>query len=140
MNLDEIYFLCIEDEFRIIGNKGKPCYKKNCSNLRFSITVLRVASTAGVNGTLIFLAKGAKVHPRMRGKYLETKYGLPEGSCVIPKKASYMDDKTWEKVVNLLAPGIRKMAVSNVDFVCSILFSTKLTLHLCSSKFSADDS
>ena len=68
-----------------------------------------------------------------------TKYGFPEGSCVIPNKAAYMDDETWTKVVKVVAPGIRKMAVSNVSFVCSNLFSTYLTIHLCSSKFSADD-
>ena len=49
-----------------------------------------------------------------------------------------MDDKTWEKVVKLVDPSIRKMAVRNVDFVCSILFYTYLTLHLCSYKFSAE--
>ena len=68
-----------------------------------------------------------------------TKYGLPEGSCVIPNKASYMDDETWAKVVKVVAPGIRKMTVRNVAFVCSILFSTCLTIHLCSSKLSAYD-
>ena len=90
-----------------------------------------------MNGPVIFLEKGTKVQPRLRGNNLVTKYGLPEGSCVIPNKTAYMDDETWAKVVKVVAPGIRKMAVSNVDFVCSILFSTYLTLHLCSSKFSA---
>ena len=50
-----------------------------------------------------------------------------------------MDDKTWAKVVKVVAPGIRKMAVSNIAFACSILFSTYLTLHLCYSKLYADD-
>ena len=68
-----------------------------------------------------------------------TKYGFPEGSGVIPKKSAYMDDKTWAKVMKVLAPGIRKMAVSNVAFVCYILLSTYLNLHLCPSKCSADD-
>ena len=58
---------------------------------------------------------------------------------MIPNKAAYMDDETWAKVVKVIAPGVRKMEVSNVAFVCSILFSTYLTLHLCSSKLSADD-
>ena len=58
---------------------------------------------------------------------------------MIPNKAEYMDDETWAKVVKVVAPGIRKMAVSNVAFVCSNLFYSYLTLHLCSSKFSADD-
>ena len=50
-----------------------------------------------------------------------------------------MDDKTWAKVVKVVAPGIRKMAVSNVAFVCSNLFYTYITLHLGSAKFSEDD-
>ena len=93
-----------------------------------------------MNDPVIFLAKGTNFHPRLRGNNLVTKYGLPEGSCVIPNKAAYMDDETWAKVVKVVAPGIRKMMVRNVAFVCSILFSTYLTRHLCSSKFSADDS
>ena len=47
-----------------------------------------------------------------------------------------MDDETWAKVVKVVSHGIRKMAVSNVAFVCSMLFSTYLNLHLCSSKSS----
>ena len=92
-----------------------------------------------MNGPVIFLAKGTKVHPRLRGNNLVTKYGFPEGSCVIPNKSAYMDDKNWAKVVKVVAPGIRKMAVSNVAFFSSNLFYSYLTLHLCSSKFSADD-
>ena len=74
----------------------------------------------------------------MRGNNLVTKYGLLEGSCVIPNKAAYMDDETWAKVVKVVTPGIRKMVVRKVSFVCSILFFTYLTLNLCSSKLSAD--
>ena len=101
----------------MIGDNDKPCHDKNCSDSRFSITVLRVGSAAGVNGPVIFLSKGTKVHPRLRVKNLVTKYGLPEGSCVIPNKAACMDDENWAKVVKVVAPGIRKMAVSNVAFV-----------------------
>ena len=93
-----------------------------------------------MNGPVIFMEKGTKVHPRLRGKNLATKYVLPEGFCVIPNRASYMDEKTWVEVVKLVAPGIRKMVVSNVAFFCYILFSNYITVHLCSSKFSADDS
>ena len=70
-----------------------------------------------MNGPLIFMTKGTKVHPRLRGNNLVTKYRLPEGSCVIPNKSAYTDDETWEKVVKVVSPGIRKMAVRNVDFV-----------------------
>ena len=92
-----------------------------------------------MNGPVMFLAKGTKVHPRLRGNNLVTKYGLPEGSCVIPKKSAYMDDETWAKVVKVVDPGIRKMAVRNVAFVFSNLFYSYLTLHLCYSKLSSDD-
>ena len=44
----------------------------------------------------------------MKGNKLATKYGFPEGSCVIPNKAVYMDEKNWEKVVKAVAPGIKK--------------------------------
>ena len=93
-----------------------------------------------VNCTVIFLSKRKKVHPRLRGKNLSNEYILIEVSCVIPNKSAYMDDETWAKVVKVVAYGIRKMTVSNVAFVCSILFSTYLALHLCYSKLSADDS
>ena len=136
LNLDETCFLCNYVELKIIGGNDKPRNNKNFIDSMFSITVLRVGSEAGVNGPVILMAKGETLHPRLRGNNLVTKYELPEVSCVIPNKASCMDDKTWVKVVKVVAPDIRKMAVSNVCFVCSILFSTYLTLHLCSSKFS----
>ena len=69
---------------------------------------------------MIFLEKGPKVHPRLRGTILVTRYGLPEGSCVIPNKAAYTDDGTWEKVVKVVAPGIRKTKESKV--ACVFLF------------------
>ena len=116
MNLDETCFLCNEGELRIIGDNDKPHHDKNCSDSRFSITVLQVGSAVDVNGPVIFLAKGEKVHPRLRGNNLVTKYELPEGYCVIPNKAAYMDDETWVKVVKVVAPGIRRMAVSNIAF------------------------
>ena len=91
LNLDETCFLCNKGELNIIGDNNKPRHDNNYSDSRFSITVLRVGSVAGVNGPVIFLAKGTKVHPRLRGNNLVTKYGFPEGSCVIPNKAEYMD-------------------------------------------------
>ena len=120
LNFDETCFLCNEGDLKVPGGKDKPRHDKNCSDSRFSIIILRVRSAAGVNGPVIFLAKGAKVHPILKGTNLVTIYVLPEGSCVIPNKAAYMDDETWVKVVKLIAPGIRKMKVSNV--ACVFLF------------------
>ena len=114
--MDETSFLCNQGKLRIIGGNYKPRYENNSSDSRFSITVLRVGSAAGVNGPVIFMAKGKKVHQSLRGNNLVTKYRLKEGSCVITNKTTYMDDKTWSKVVKVVAPGIRKMAVSNVAF------------------------
>ena len=88
LNLDETCFLCNEGKLKIIGDNDKPCHNKNCSDSRFSIAVLRVGSAAGLNGPVIFLSKGTKLHPRLRGNNLVTKYGLPEGSFVIPNKAA----------------------------------------------------
>ena len=92
LNLDETSFLCNEGKLRIFLGSNKSRHNKNCSDSRFSIKVLRVGSAAGVNAPVIFLEKRTKVHQRLRGKNLVTKYGFPEGSCVVPKKTSYMDD------------------------------------------------
>ena len=110
---------------------------KKCRDLRFSITFLQVGIEAV--GPVIFLERGTMMHPRLRGNNLVTKYILLEGSCVITNKAAYMEIKTWAKVMKVVSPCIRKMAERNFAFVCSILFSTYLTLHLCFYKFSADD-
>ena len=58
----------------------------------FPITALWVGSVGVVNGPVIFLAKGTKVHPRFRGINLMTRYGFLEGSSLIPNKEEYMDD------------------------------------------------
>ena len=79
------------------------------------------------------------MHPRLIGTNLVTRDVFPEGSYVIPNKAEYMYDETWVKVVKVVAPGIRKMKVSNVACVFPILFSIYITFHLCPSKLSSDD-
>ena len=78
MNLDETCFLCNEGELKILGGNNKPRQDKHFSDSRFSITVLWVGNAEGVNGPVIFMAKGTNVHPRMIGKNLVTKYVLPE--------------------------------------------------------------
>ena len=70
-----------------------------------------------MNDPVMFMAKGRKVQPMIRGTNLVNIYGFLEGSCVIPNKAAYMDDDTWVKVVKVLSPGIREMQVSNVACV-----------------------
>ena len=46
------------------------------------------------------------MHPSSRGNNLVNKNGFSEESCVIPKKAAYMNYETLEKVVKVVAPGI----------------------------------
>ena len=62
----------------------------------FSITVLWVGSTAGVNVLVIFMAKDDKVHTRLRGSKLVNICESSEVSRVIPKKSAYMDDDIGE--------------------------------------------
>ena len=95
-------------ELKVLGSKDKPLHDKNCSDSSILITVLWVGSAACVNSPKIFLAKWTKVHPRLKGNNLVTRYILPEGFCVIPNKVAYMDDETGAKVVKVVAPGIRK--------------------------------
>ena len=92
-----------------------------------------------MNGPVIFMAKGTLVQHRLRYINLVTKYGFTEQYCVIPKKSAYMDDKTGEKLVKVVAPGIRNSKASNVAGVLTILLSIYLTIYSCISKLSADD-
>ena len=93
LNLDGTCFICNGGKLIIIVGNDKPLHEKNCSYSRFSTTILWVGSAAGVNGTVIFLAKGIKVHHSMIGKNLVTIYVFPEGSFVITNKPPYMDEK-----------------------------------------------
>ena len=121
LNLDETCFLCSEGNLRVIGEKERRFHDNNMGDSRFSITVLRVGNAAGARGPIIYLAKGATVNRRFMGRKLERLYGLPEGSCVLlMTKNAYMDDETWDKVVEILAPGIRKMEVSSLLFACFV--------------------
>ena len=45
-----------------------------------------------MNGQVIFMERRKKVHQSLGYKNLATNYEFPEVSCVIPKKAAYMDD------------------------------------------------
>ena len=49
-----------------------------------------------------------------------------------------MDYDTLAKVVKVIAPGMRKMKVSNFAYLLPIFFSIYITLHICPSKLSAD--
>ena len=62
------------------------------------------------------------MQPRLRGDNLVTRYGFPEGCCVIPNKAAYLDYYTWAKVVKVVAPDIRKMKVRNAACIFPTYF------------------
>ena len=91
-----------------------------------------------MNVPVIFLAKGTKVHPRLRGTNLVTIYVFPEGSCMVPNTAANMDDENLAKVMKVVDPAIRKMKVSDVACFFPILLSVYLTIHLCPYKLSSD--
>ena len=92
LNIYETSFPFNEGKLRIVCGNDKPCHSKNCSDLRFSISFLQVGIAVGVNGPVMFLSKGDKLHQMLRGNNLMTKYGFIEGSCVISKKAACMDE------------------------------------------------
>ena len=94
LNFYETYFVCNQGQIKVIGSKYKPRHEKNLSESRFSITVLWVGIVSGVNGSVIILAKGKKLHPRIIGTKLVTRYVFPEGYCVTPNKATYTYDNT----------------------------------------------
>ena len=123
LNLDETCFVCSNGILRILGDSECKHHDNNVADNGVSITVLCVGSAGGVNGPVIFIAKGTSVHPWFSGDSLEKKYGLSVGSCVIPNKTAYMDDETWMKCVEVLAPAIHQMEVSMffVFVYCSVI-------------------
>ena len=66
LNLDITSLLFNYGKLKVVRCKEKPSHYKNCNDSRFSITALWVRGVAGVKGTVIFLAKGTLVHPRLR--------------------------------------------------------------------------
>ena len=110
-----------------INHDSNGCINVNYSLLKFGVFLSRE------------MPMGTSLHPRIEDTNLVTKNVFIEGYYVILNKAAYMDNETWEKVVKVVAPGIRQMRVRNVAFVLTILFSTFITYHLFTSKLSPDD-
>ena len=77
LNFDETSLLFNEGDIKVLWSKDKPRHDKNYSDSRFSITVLWVGSTAGVNVTVIFLENRTKVKPKLVGTNLVPGYGFP---------------------------------------------------------------
>eukprot|EP00957_Ditylum_brightwellii_P100952 7694671-Ditylum_brightwellii.AAC.1 len=96
---------------KILAGVDRKKHNLNLADCQELVTTLRTGAAAAVNGHVIFLTKGREVHRSFRGNRLHTVFGLPEGSCVIANGTGCMDDETWLKVVEILAPAIRKMKV-----------------------------
>lgn len=114
LNLDEACFMCSSGTLKIIGDGQKKRHDKNLADNRFSITCVRIGSSAGENGPVIFLTEGQgdnSVNRNFTKERLTSVYGLPEGSRVLCNSSGYMDDITWIEVVKEVAAGIRKMPV-----------------------------
>ena len=77
-----------------------------------------------MNVSVIFISKGTLLHPSLRGTNLVTRYGFPEGSCII---------------LNKVTCGIRKMRVRYVSFVLLIVLYIYPPLHICPSKLSEEN-
>ena len=85
LNSDETSFLCNYGDLKVLDIKDKTCQYKFFSDSRFSITVLWVGNSAGVNGPVTFLSKGTNMKPRLRVNNFLNRYVFPEGSCVNQK-------------------------------------------------------
>ena len=83
-----------------------------------------------MNDPLILMAKGDLVYPCIIGTNLVIQCRYTEGYCVITKKSAYMYDKTWLKVMKVIALVIRKIKVGNF-YVFLLVFSIYLTSYLC---------
>ena len=79
MEFGKKLLLCNEVELKIIGIKDKPRHEKNYSESSFTIIFIWFGSAVCVFGPVIFLEKGTKVHPRIRGNNLVTRYVFSEG-------------------------------------------------------------
>lgn len=108
LNLDETCIRCDDGNLRVLGASDKRITSKCNSDSKFSITILRVGSAAGVDGPIIFLVEGKKIDSDVL-KDLPKKFGCPIGSCVIATPSAYMMDKAWDKLLPKLIEGIRAM-------------------------------
>ena len=76
------------------------------------------------------------MQPRIRGNNLVTRYRFTEGYCVITNKSAYLDNDTGVKVMEVVAPVIRKMKASIFFCVYTILFFLYITPRIFPSKLS----
>ena len=94
----------------MVPSKQKKHYK-NTSDSRISITAVRCGNTADENGPVVFIASGQNMNSMFSKHRLKNTYSLPEGSTILTNDSAYMDDATWLRCVEVMAPGIRVMLV-----------------------------
>ena len=111
-NLEETCLMRSDGVLKVIDNGDQNHHDKNFKDDRYSITMLRSGSAAGSYGTVCFIENGKEVNKYFTAQKLVQKYGLPEVSAVFINEICYIDDVTWEKVVAVIAPGIRKIPMS----------------------------
>ena len=110
INLDKSCFMASEEVLRVTGSAAQKKHKKNTSDSRQSITIVRVGSAAGVEGPRIFLAKGVDLTAEsMLKKHFARIHKAPIGSFVEMTPNAYMTNKVWMKIVPHLCDGIRAM-------------------------------
>ena len=108
INLDESCMQANTSNLKIIGSKYKRKHEKNTSDCRDSITVVRVGSSANVDGPRFYLAKGKEIELNSFKNFTNS-FNAPEGSRVVMTPSAYMTDEAWREVVPDLCKGIRCM-------------------------------
>jgi hypothetical protein len=109
-NLNESCMRAEDGHLHIVGSKNKHKHEKNLGDCHESITVLRVGSSANVDGPRIYLAKGKEIElPKF--KEFTQHWPAPPGSRVVMTPNAYMTDDAWIELVPHLCKGIQEMKV-----------------------------
>ena len=91
---------------------GKRKHEKNTSDLRDSVTGVRVGAAAGSKGPRIFLLACKKLkNSSFKIGNFEKVHGAPLFSHAVPTPNAYMTDEVWEAIAEPLAKGIQAMPV-----------------------------
>ena len=98
---------------RVVGYKQMSHHGKNTANVRFSITLIWVGITDGVNVPVVLLESVKSIYQSLFGDVFQRIMDLMKNI----KKTSLMYDVTQAKLVEILAPHIQKMTGSVFCFV-----------------------
>ncbi len=107
VNLEETCFMASEGHLQVIGSVAKIKHEKNTANSRQSITVVHLESAAGVEGPLIYLAKGKELTvASMIDKNFARIHKAPTGSYVKMTPNAYMTNEVWLDITPSLCKGM----------------------------------